>query len=213
MREQQDNKSYWNEFYKQCSITQNSTFFEFVLPSVTPYPIVVDIGCGSGQDSRAFAENGKQVYAIDASEEAIQLNKDKNSHSNLEFKNIDISDQHNFQQCINHINLNRGQSNLLIYSRFFLHAISEDIENILLRVLHENLSSNDLIALEFRTLEDSNLDKTYNNHYRRYIDTDLFNEKIKSYASFSLEYFHKSRGLSIYKNEDPYLARYFIRIK
>ncbi|WP_419185159.1 class I SAM-dependent methyltransferase [Lysinibacillus sphaericus] len=37
--------------------------------------VILDIGCGSGRDTRSFAKNGIQVYGIDRLVEAINTMK------------------------------------------------------------------------------------------------------------------------------------------
>ena len=65
---------------------------------------------------------------------------------------------------------------------------------------------------EFRTIEDKEIEKTYDDHYRRFIETNAFLERTR-YYDFELKEFYKGRGLSIYQEEDLYLGRVWLKNK
>lgn len=203
---------YWDSFYKDNYLSDTSNFFKFVIDRVSLDYIVLDIGCGTARDTIAFTSKAAKVIGVDASNIVIEKNQENYTqlYSNLVFINLDISDAVQLDHLISSLKQSYADKKLFIYCRFFLHAISESDENVLFSILDKHLICNDIIALEFRTKEDEKLYKNYNDHYRRYIDSDKFDEKIKSY-DFSTEFFVKSKGLSIYKDEDPYLARYIIK--
>ena len=139
-----------------------------------------------GKDSFYFAKKGFKVIGIDGSEEVIKINKNKiEKHSlfnnNLTFNCVDLSNQNEVQQLMTKVNeiAKKESKNILIYTRFFLHAITEDVENLIFESIFNILKVPFEVASEFRTKEDEELDKIFNNHYRRYVDTDfLFNKAI-----------------------------------
>lgn len=47
--------------------------FLAVLPKVEEKPLILDLGCGSGRDSKAFLEQGYAVEAVDGSAELCKL--------------------------------------------------------------------------------------------------------------------------------------------
>ncbi len=51
--------------------------FYSLLPDSLAGKQLLDVGCGSGQDAAAYAENGAKVYGIDVSEKQIALAKDR----------------------------------------------------------------------------------------------------------------------------------------
>ncbi|MPW27072.1 methyltransferase domain-containing protein [Alkalibaculum sp. M08DMB] len=65
--------NYYNEFYK-AFITNTldanaSNLHHYFLKHLPKGSTILDLGCGSGRDSKAFIEEGYQVYAIDGSQE------------------------------------------------------------------------------------------------------------------------------------------------
>lgn len=217
------NKQYWNNFYKkQMNLSDSSTFSKFIYEKFEQQvsdTILVDLGCGTGKDTFYFAEKGFQVLGIDGSEEVIKNNnriiKEGNfCIRNINFKCIDLSDKNEVDKLIEEFNkialLNKNK--VIFYTRFFLHAITEEVENLILSSILEIMEVNYTLVAEFRTKEDEKLDKVFNNHYRRYIDTEVLISKLIQFG-FSIKEFSKGRGFSIYKNEDPYLARIIIESK
>lgn len=69
--------SYYNKNAKQFSDGTREVDFKSVqdnfLKYLTPGDKILDFGCGSGRDSKAFIDAGYQVVAIDGSEELAKL--------------------------------------------------------------------------------------------------------------------------------------------
>lgn len=211
---EKNNVDYWNEFYRKVSLDEESTFCSFIKQKLKEDVLIIDIGCGSGRDTRSFAKEGYQVYGVDRSTSAILMNNENVKHiNNINFLNIDIADESNLQKLMDEVLNNNKDKKILVYSRFLLHSINKETETILLQILSKKLKSEDLIALEFRTIEDEEIEKVYSNHYRRYIDSEELIGNLENIYGFSTEYYYKGRGLSFYKNEDPYLARMIIKKK
>ncbi|MGE7910991.1 class I SAM-dependent methyltransferase [Lysinibacillus xylanilyticus] len=208
------NVNYWNEFYKKVAIDKESTFCSFIKKEIKDDVVIIDIGCGSGRDTLSFAKEGYQVYGIDRSTKAIEMNNENVKHiKNIEFINIDVADESILQKFIEDVLAKNYAKKLMIYSRFFLHSINKETESVLLHTLTKNLNRGDLLMLEFRTIEDEKIEKIYSDHYRRYIDSDELKTELEYKHGFSTEYYYKGQGLSIYKNEDPYLARLILKKK
>ncbi|MFJ7663183.1 class I SAM-dependent methyltransferase [Lysinibacillus sp. NPDC097162] len=215
------NKQYWEEFYKdRADLTESSNFSEFIFKKneqSIKNKILIDLGCGTGKDTFYFAKNGFEVIGIDGSEEVIKINnnimdKHFNANKNIYFACVDLSDVNEVQKLMSKFNeISTSQDKgILFYTRFFLHAITEETENLILESILENIQTSCEIVAEFRTKEDEELDKVFNDHYRRYIDTDLLITKLIK-LGFSIQEFSKGRGFSIYKNENPYLARIILK--
>ncbi|PFG56331.1 methyltransferase family protein [Vibrio sp. ES.051] len=69
--------NYYNQhaqafFDGTISVDMESIYREF-LPLVKNGGVILDAGCGSGRDSKAFKELGFQVHAIDASPVLAEL--------------------------------------------------------------------------------------------------------------------------------------------
>lgn len=136
------------------------------------------------------------------------MKKHFNSNKNIDFACVDLSDVNEVEKLMTKINeiLISQEKKILFYTRFFLHAITEETENLIFESILENIKIPCEIVAEFRTKEDEELDKVFDDHYRRYIDTDLLITKLIK-LGFSIEEFSKGRGFSVYKNENPFLAR------
>ncbi|EAZ84848.1 class I SAM-dependent methyltransferase [Lysinibacillus fusiformis] len=215
------NKQYWEKFYKKrVNLTESSTFSEFIFRKkerMIKNTILIDLGCGTGNDTFYFAKNGFEVIGIDGSEEVIKnnnitLKKYLNTNNKVHFDCVDLSNENEVQKLmvkLNEISMSQ-EKDILFYTRFFLHAITDETENLIFESILENIQIPCEIVSEFRTKEDEELDKVFDNHYRRYIDTDLLITKLIN-LGFSIQEFSKGRGLSIYKNENPFLARMAIK--
>lgn len=211
---EKENVLYWNDFYKNFNIQKESTFCTFIKSQINEDVTILDIGCGSGRDTYSFARDGFEVVGIDRSEEAIRLNRYRKEDSgwnalNIQFYTCDISDAPTLQQIIKERSERAQASNkkLVIYLRFLLHSINEATEKILLSTLSDALQMGDYLAAEFRTIEDQDREKIYDNHYRRFIVAEDLLSDLENKYNFTRRYFAKGTGFSIFNNEDPYLAR------
>lgn len=214
---EKDSIDYWNEFYRKVRIQEESTFCKLIKQKVDNNSIVVDIGCGSGRDTFAFARDGYVAIGIDRSEESIRFNTDlaaHNEHQNasIEFIKVDISNEKELKCVLSAISKNAVLDNkrLVIYLRFLLHSINEAAQAILLSTLSSILNKGDYVAAEFRTIEDQALDKVYNGHYRRFINFEELLEELQHNYQLKVIYHAKGKGLSPFQNEDPYLGRIII---
>ena len=120
----------------------------------------------------------------------------------------DLSDKIEVTKLFNELNEYAIQhaKKIIIYTRFFLHAIPDAVEDILLNAMTQEIKVQFFLISEFRVKEDEGLYKIYDNHYRRYVDTNVFLNKVMTHG-FEIRKFEKSRGLAVYKDEDPYIAR------
>ena len=68
------------------------------------------------------------------------------------------------------------------------------------------MQAGEKVYLEFRSKEDAELDKTFGNHYRRFVDTDKFVKSMTDKGFKSL-YGITGQGMAKYKDEDPFVSR------
>lgn len=211
-----DNGEYWNNFYKKNTNFTESTFCNEICNNFHSNKIVVDIGCGTGRDSFAFASKGFEVYAIDGSQEAISANSKRVEELCLNgevfFSKVELSNRIDLQELFLSISAKAKASNkkIVLYLRFLLHAIDDQVEKILLDTIEECLPTGTYFTAEFRSTEDANRSKVYDDHYRRFVDSDKLLVELLN-RGFSIKEFYKGTGLSIYKEEDPFLARVFAK--
>ncbi|TKI72836.1 class I SAM-dependent methyltransferase [Lysinibacillus mangiferihumi] len=208
------NEGYWNNFYLNNKELKNASEFiksDYLSKYNAEEYLILELGCGAGADSFYLANKCFEVIAIDGSETAITKNKALENNF-VEFFCKNLSDEKEVKNLLYYVNEKalRGQKNILIYTRFFLHSISESVEDILLSAIKVNSKVPTSFVSEFRVKEDEKLYKVFNNHYRRYVDTNLFLEKFIN-EGFEVEKFEKARGLSPFKDEDPFLARVSLR--
>lgn len=207
---------FWQDFYvKQHNLSQPSPFACWVLAQYLQQPKrIVEIGCGNGRDSFVFAHQQHDVLAFDACDIAIEKNQQQAMTSGLSNKlffmqyDLDKIEQLPVAQA------QWIQSADVFYSRFVFHAFSERIEDKILSFMTLHLPKNALMVHEFRTNKDPLMMKgevisaheRMTDHYRRFIDTRAFRNKIAA-LGWKEEYFEESTGLAVFGDEDPVVAR------
>ena len=100
---------------------------------------------------------------------------------------------------------------LAFYSRFVLHALNEVEEERFLLALSTCMNNNERVFFEFRSKEDARRAKHYPNHFRRYLDSTAFEQKLEDKWGFSLEYSITGVGMAKYREEDPIVTRIFAK--
>ena len=197
---------YWNQFYKKESIRHESTFARLTLKKINiKKPRVLDIGCGNGRDSYFFNKKGFKVTGIDISKKAIQKNS-KVLVKNLIFKKFDI-DKDEIKNKYD-----------VIYCRFFVHTVSELLENKLISLIKKSKNKGTLVFFEFRNYKDkifgnfkaidhNKIIEFEKGHFRRIIDPKIFLKKFLSATKSKLIYQKSGINLSIVKNDNPNLSR------
>jgi SAM-dependent methyltransferase len=202
--------SYWNDYYnKNPPINDPSNFARSILSYLQQGNYLVDLGCGNGRDSLFFLENGIKVLSVDSCQLIIDVLKKTITQENIEFF------------CDNFIDnpkiYNRKYD--YFYSRFTIHSITEDEENILLSNVFNSLNHGGLFFIEVRGIHDEIYGKgepagrnayIYNNHFRRFIVNDeLINALVNK--GFEIIFNKEARGFAKYVNEDPLIIRIIAR--
>lgn len=195
---------YWNSYYDNGGNAPllPSQFATFIAGEyLGSKRRVIDLGCGNGRDSLFFLNLGFQVIGIDASTAAIESIKTKPGTQGMffcrEISDLDIN-------SILQENNEGAQS--IFYSRFFLHALSENDEAEFWRLVSRTCKPGDILALEFRTTRDEQLSKSTKSHYRRFINpTDVVLKG--NNLGFTCEYFVEGFGYAKYKGDDAHVAR------
>lgn len=197
---------YWDYYYLHSKPKKDpSSFAKFIGELYPERRYILDLGCGDGRDSAFFAEQGRSVVGVDASVAAIEVCRSRcvGNDENCRFLIGSVTDG-----SLKSIMLTSGFAvkNSIIYSRFFLHAVTEDVEDCLLAAASEFLHKGALLCMEFRTTDDEKLAKYEKEHFRRFISPDAVMSKCRNYGMRPI-YVNIGKGLAPYKGEDPIVAR------
>lgn len=200
---------YWKQFYRDTPIAGGSPFATFVAEKLQRDSLVVELGCGSGRDSVYFAQHGHRVFASDRADEALEQGRaNAGDLANIAFQKVDAADP---EQVRGFFTMAFGDSqqpagDKVLYMRFFLHSVTEDIQTVILDAAVATLPPKTMIALEFRTDKDADEKHVFGAHYRRYIPMAEMTEVLQA-KGFTVTHAEESRGLSPYQDEDPFLCR------
>ena len=200
-----DNTAYWNQYYKNrvCS-EEPSPFAQYVATLVEPGRRMVELGCGNGRDAVFFAAQGLDITALDMSQEAVSQLQGRGI-ANAEFLCGDFvnSDVH------------QPKSYDYAYSRFTIHSINRNQEQVLLNNLYRGLRPGGKLFIEVRGVNDPLFGKGrqvernayfYDNHYRRFIVLDELVASLEQ-RGFRVEYAQERTGFAPYGNDDPPVIR------
>jgi SAM-dependent methyltransferase len=211
---EQQTAVHWANHYRRHRQTTGSSFARFALELPDLPAHVVDIGCGDGHDSLAFALAGRTVLGLDASPEGIESGneraKELEAQGQASFAVCDVADTTVLRQQLEEF---RGAAGgpVAYYLRFFLHAIPEPVQDGLLRTLSECAHPGDTLLAEFRTTGDETEFKAHGKHYRRFQDAEALRDELVRRYGFEVDYFVESKGLSPFGDEDPVLCRIVAR--
>jgi len=209
-----DQVSYWETYYADRRADQAyvpSQFAAFIASEVAgTIDGVLDVGCGNARDTLFFSGLGYRAVGIDSSSRAIELSEQRTrllpqqEQDRLRF--LTGSASHSgitagLQQLTG-----LGAQRIAVYARFFLHAISEDVEADLLATVAAAGSEVRLLAVEFRTHLDRELTKYTPDHYRRFIDPAALRERAER-IGYTIGYAVEGLGLAKFRSDDAHVAR------
>jgi SAM-dependent methyltransferase len=203
-----ERKEYWERYYAgqpRARLPVPSQFAVFVQGELSGSTFIVDIGCGTGRDSLFFATHDNRVVGVDGATAAVEKSKAAARELGLsvEFVNNSVGSP----DLLPRLELLRADlTNTLIYARFFLHAIPENVEEDFLELASKLCRPGDHLAVEFRTVRDISLSKVTPDHYRRFIEPASFLART-THRGFSCSYFVEGFGFAKYKADDAYVAR------
>jgi SAM-dependent methyltransferase len=207
--------AYWSNFYAHHSYSDGSTFFAAVNSRPDTPRHVIDIGCGQGRDSQAFAAAGRRVLGLDRSEIGVRSARDaaaeRGLSDRLRFAACDVSDAVAVKTALVEATDVAGDEPVLFYLRFFLHSIPEAAQETLMSAIAEHARPGDYFAAEFRTEKDEHNVKVHGKHYRRFQNGPAFGARLGNDYGFTVLDEQEGTGLSPYGDEDPELYRVVAR--
>lgn len=209
-------KAYWDKYYQQHgkdkSISNCSTFADFCLKNFFSVESnIVELGSGNGRDAIYFAQHKNNVIAIDQSTVAIDMEKEGLSSEVGKLLNPVARD------FVKEDYSTYGDIDIF-YSRFTIHSITKEDEEVLLPKLYTSLKSGGLLCIEVRTVKDPlygvgeycDIDTYSTDHRRRFINSNNFLKSVLK-LGFELVYFTEKNNLSVYKDDNPVLMRIILR--
>ena len=206
---------YWASFYARNDFGSGSTFQEHVQAREGLPETVIDMGCGQGRDSFAFAAAGRTVMGIDRSHVGIRHAAAKAEQvglaERLSFAACDVSDVAALSAVLEQVRERARGGPVLFYARFFLHSIPEDVQEAVLAIVAASARPGDAFAAEFRTDKDEAAAKVYTKHYRRFQNGPEFGRRLAGVHGWEVVEEHEGTGLSPYQGEDPELYRVLAR--
>ena len=185
---------YWKDVYLTKDIPQGaSDFARFVTDTLKGEKLkfILDLGCGNGRDSYYLQDFGTVI--------GVDLATQPPKSYNASFMQTSMD------------NLNDTWWDL-IYMRFSLHSVPEEIEE---KVLDYAMRNAKYIAIEARSTSDklsngqgeNNVETSYaSKHYRRYIDKNKLVKKIKD-RGFNVMHVSESDKYAKYKDTSPMCVR------
>ena len=204
-------KRHWSRFYNERHTTIPSPFAVSVAVELKEPCQIIDIGCGNGRDSLFFANLGHRVLGLDVAGSAIEedesLAKSGQVHG-VTFQEADVAAPDALAAVIRSM---PDTASLVIYARFFFHAITEEEETAILNALSEQLPIGACCYFEFRTRMDEKTHKHFGGHYRRFIDLDAFVKKIVAKGTMDCIYTVEGQGMAKFNEEDPFVGRVHLR--
>ncbi len=185
-----------------------SQFAAFVLSEIQPPETqLVDFGCGNGRDTLFFAHHGSKVIGVDASQVAIDsCAKRANGAAEFLCTSVNAPDLRNV--LAQKLDTSPARETVL-YARFFLHAITQDLQDTFLAVCRSVLQTGGKCFFEFRTERDQFQTKITPDHYRRFISPLAFFADARK-AGFEVAYFVEGFGFAKYRQDDAHIARFIL---
>lgn len=170
-----DTQEYWKKQHKKYVtfdwIDKPTIFAQEALNYFPVNGKILELGCGQGQDSRFFANNGYSVIATDFSDEALKLAQQKTDKSlKVHYKNLNLTQNFPFED----------QSFDIVYSHLALHYFDKKTTQGLFKEIVRVLKKGGILAVLVNTTDDS---ETKEGHKK--LEEDLYevNEIIKRYFS------------------------------
>ena len=207
---------YWRKFYKHTPPPPPSSFARLVASKAGSKPLVVaELGCGNGRDSIYFASLGHRVVAGDRAQSGLKQGeaaRDAAMLPDLSFVRVDAASPISLSRFVKLAKsaARTTERDVLLYMRFFLHSVPEPTEDNILHAVRA-LPPGSYVAMEFRTVQDADTPKAFGQHYRRFIDADELARKMSEKYGIDVLHLEQGRGLAVYKDEDPHVARIVAR--
>lgn len=209
--------SYWNGYYRSGGVPELPSQFalfvagELASGSVEPVAAILDIGCGNGRDSVFFAQLGHAIGGLDRSEQAIAACAERLSAMPRSSPAKALFQAGCAESGAIEALAAAFEGPLLVYSRFFFHAVDDAAEaEILGRVGRLLAQRGGALAVEFRTIHDSDGTRETGVHYRRYVDPATYAARLVD-SGLQVTWQAEGRGMAKFRSDDAHVARILAR--
>jgi SAM-dependent methyltransferase len=214
-------RQHWERFYQGRygvpAPQEPSPFARWVAERCTatgPRPLVVDVGCGNGRDTRLFADLGHEVLALDyasagiaAARDLLGQRGDRDDRATL--RALDLND---LRAVLAHgAQLVHSVEPITLYARFVAHAVDDHARDNLWRLAATSLRRGGRAYVEFRTHRDAVTEHVFEEqHYRRYLVPDEIEVELKRHGG-AVVHREEGRGLAPFGSEDPDVCRMVVQ--
>jgi len=200
---------YWDEYYAARATMRRplpSQFATFVAGELDRPHRVIELGCGNGRDSIFFSSFGHEVIGVDGSGSAVAASSSlaESLGEKVTFIRSTIDDPALVERLGDH------DGPKVLYARFFIHAITDEEEQVLLDLAARVTTPGDVLAVEYRTIRDRVGAKETETHYRRFVVPATFQARA-SERGFEVTYAVEGFGFAKYRHDDAYVARTLFR--
>ena len=143
-----DQLEHWNHAHAEQWLRKHSTmqtaFAEEVNKLIPINSTILELGCGEGNDSIYFTQNGHVVTATDFSDVVIRQNTEKYTDDNLNFKVQNIQQPFNFSDT----------SFDVIYARLSLHYFPDQATHAIFKEIARVLKPGGVLCFMCKGTED-----------------------------------------------------------
>ena len=204
-------QDYWNRFYAKQIGLSPSQFAALIATEFDGRCNILDVGCGNGRDADFFASLGHNVLGLDGSQIVVaanQLRINDTPHKNISYSTCRVGLDTLTDVTSSQVDGFFDDGDLVIYSRFFLHAIPPETEMKMIEELAE-MANVKKVYFEYRCGDDEGEPKFFGEHYRRFVRPSQVSKAMQKIGSFSLGYEYIGRGVAKYRSEDAHVCRQF----
>lgn len=215
---------YWESAHATDPDDEPSPFGRWVGARPDLPAVVVDLGCGGGRDSVAFAGGDRTVLGLDRSRHAVRRARERAQAegvgARVSFAECDLADGDALRSLLGGAVRDAGGAGVLFYARFVFQAVPAEVQEGVLAAVAAVARVGDQFATEFRTTADEKLPKASQDHYRRFQDGPAFAAVLQERYGFEVLATEEGSGLAPYraalppyKAEDPALYRVIARFR